>query len=315
MKPCNTNSVNQKYWYDIGITGQNVPSVASNITDPNITTIQPPQSAWWMTLDHGCKSAENTPVYVWDRNWDNTTNTCQKFRYNNNNNYTITNPYGKCMDAGDINSGNNRWLRFSTCHGGNNQKWLQEAQNKGGRIWSSQKNSSNQVVCIEHSGMTNGNAIYVNTCNGNDAQKWYPDMGITIQDMPSTINYKMMRSYYNGSYGMNIYGGGSNNQAQVKMYALSGTDNELMTNNSNYELVFKNGKCLDAGDVNNSNNRWLRINDCTGGYNQKWYFDNNRLVSLANQGLCVDSASGDSNGSYLYLYPCHTGNNQKWGLN
>ena len=135
--------------------------------------------------------------------------------------------------------------------------------------------------------MTNGNAIYVNTCNGNDAQKWYPDMGITIQDMPSTINYKMMRSYYNGSYGMNIYGGGSNNQAQVKMYALSGTDNELMTNNSNYELVFKNGKCLDAGDVNNSNNRWLRINDCTGGYNQKWYFDNNRLVSLANQGLCV----------------------------
>jgi Ricin-type beta-trefoil lectin domain len=99
------------------------------------------------------------------------------------------------------------------------------------------------------------------------------------------------------------------------MYGLSGSDNELMTNNSNYELVFKNGKCLDAGDTNNPNNRWLRIDNCHGGSNQKWYFDSfNRLKTNADFGLCVDSANGDVNGSYLYMYNCHGGNNQKWTL-
>ena len=315
MNVCNNNQ-SQKFFYDIGITGQNVPSSNAGITDPNISTILPPQADWKKALDYGCKTADNSRVYMWDRGaggnyW--ASNDCQKMRYNSNN-YTITNPYGKCMDSGDSNS--NRWIRFSTCNNGNNQKWLQESQSKGGRIWSFQKNSNNQVMCIEYYNLDNGTGLDVNPCNSSQTQKWYPDLNITNQDIPNTINYKMMRSYYNSGYGMNIYGGGSANQAQVKMYALTGTDNELMINNSNYELVFKNGKCLDGGDVNNSNNRWLRINDCSGNGNQKWFFDNyNRLVNYANQSLCVDSASGDSNGSLLYLYPCHSGNNQKWSLN
>ena len=316
MSPCSSNNANQKFYYDLGITGQNVPTTNSTITDPNINTILPPQADWKKALDFGCKTAENSRVYIWDRGaggnyW--ASNDCQKMRYNSGNN-TITNPYGKCMDSGDSNS--NRWIRFSSCTNSNNQKWLQESQSKGGRIWSFQKNSNNQVMCIEHYSLDNSTGLDVNPCNSNQTQKWYSDMNITNGDVPNSINYKMMRSYYNGSYGMNIYGGGSNNQAQVKMYGLSGTDNELMTNNSNYELVFKNGKCLDGGDVNNSNNRWLRIDTCHGGNNQKWFFDSyNRLVNYANQSLCVDSAYGDSNGSLLYLYPCHNGNNQKWSLN
>jgi Ricin-type beta-trefoil lectin domain len=114
-------------------------------------------------------------------------------RYNSDK-YTITNPYGKCMDAGDINNPSNRWLRYHTCHGGNNQKWFQA---NDGRIWSHQRDNANQVMCIEYTGTGNGNSVNVNPCNGNQSQKFYFDIGIIRQEVPSNIKYMMMRSLQN----------------------------------------------------------------------------------------------------------------------
>jgi hypothetical protein len=295
-------------------TGINLP-VISNITDPNINTVLPPQAAWYLAMDFRCGTNNDTAVVI--RSRDNGSN-CQKMRYNSNN--TITNAYGKCLDAGDVNSSSNNWLRFSACYNVDNQKWKQEPQSNGGRIWSLKKNNSNQSMCIEYSSLNDQASINTNVCNANQGQKWYPDVQITQEYIPTppvpTSNYKLIKSYTNGSYGFNIYGGGNANETPIKMFTLSGTDNELwFYDTSTNQIKSKLGKCIDAWDTTNVNNRWIRINDCNNGTNQKFTIDGSaRIHSVTNSGLCIDSANGNNSGSTLFMFPCHFGTNQQWQI-
>ena len=289
VNPCSSVQ-GQKWYFDLGITREAVPAGAT-IVDGNITNVQPPQANWAWAMDNRCGTAENTQVVMKARDNGN----CQKMRYNSNN--TITNPYGKCLDAGNINDANNKWIRFSTCNNGNNQKWKQD---NGGRIWSLAKNIANQTVCIEYESLTDQYGMNANVCNGNQNQKWYFDIGIAREEVPSTpvptSNYKLIKSYTNGSYGFNIYGGGDGNQTPIKLWTLSGTNNELFSFEATGEIKNKiSNKCVDAGDINDANNRWLRIEACTGNSNQKFYQDSNfRIHSNANTNLCVDSAVQNS---------------------
>jgi Ricin-type beta-trefoil lectin domain len=308
--PCNNNQ-GQKWYFDLGVTREAAPAGAT-IVDSGITNVQPPQANWAWAMDNRCGTAENTQVVMKARDNGN----CQKMRYNTNN--TITNPYGKCLDAGDINNTSNKWIRFSTCNNGNNQKWKQD---NGGRIWSLAKNNANQTVCIEYESLADQYGMNANVCNGNQNQKWYFDIGITKEEVPTTsvptTNYKLIKSYTNGGYGFNIYGGGDGNQTPIKLWTLSGSNNELFSFEASGEIKNKiSNKCVDAGDINSSTNRWLRIETCHGGSNQKFYQDGGfRIHSNANSNLCVDSAVLNSQGSTIYMYPCTNGDNQKWQLN
>jgi endo-1,4-beta-xylanase len=146
---------------------------------------------------------------------------------------------------------------------------------------------------------------------------------LTSEEVPSTpvptSNYKVIKSYTNGAYGFNIYGGGDGNGSAIKLWTLSnpGANNELFSFESTGEIKNKiSNKCVDAGDINDPNNRWLRINTCSGNSNQKFYQDSSfRIHVNANTNLCVDSAVQNSQGSTIYMYTCTNGDNQKWQLN
>lgn len=119
----------------------------------------------------------------------------------------------------------------------------------------------------------------------------------------SNRNFAFDVSYANTANQTKVQLWNYNNQVQQKW----GFDSK------NNTIVGLSDKCIDAGNVFDANNRWLRIHDCHGGTNQKWFVDQrSRIHSMADENLCVDSASGNAAGSMLYMYPCHTGANQVW---
>jgi Ricin-type beta-trefoil lectin domain len=120
-----------------------------------------------------------------------------------------------------------------------------------------------------------------------------------------------------GYYVFDVSANNPADQTKVQIWQNNnGTAQKWGYNSSTKEIKGLNEKCLDAGDINNANNRWLRIHTCSGGNNQKWYIDNqNRIKSVASDSLCVDSYSGNSTGSTLYMGSCHSGGNQKWSNN
>ena len=174
--------------------GMNIPAA---IIDSNINTVLPPQADYNWAMDDRCGTADNTQVVMRGRN----NGDCQKMRYNVSN-QTITNPYAKCLDAGNVNDTNNNWLRFSTCNNGNNQKWKQETQSAGGRIWSLQKNSANQTLCIEYQSLTDQYGLNVVPCNGNQGQKWYADvLNPYSESIPSTLPPTLtLKAFLSGPY-------------------------------------------------------------------------------------------------------------------
>lgn len=94
------------------------------------------------------------------------------------------------MDAGDINNSSNRWLRFSNCHGQNNQKWLQEGEGGSGkgRIWSFQRNNAGQVVCLNYNGLSTFGTVDVVPCDYSQNQKFWYDIGIQGQSVPANTS-------------------------------------------------------------------------------------------------------------------------------
>ena len=208
----------------------------------------------------------------------------------------------KCLDAGDVNNPNNRWLRISTCHNGANQKWFID---NVGRIHTDAKTS----LCIDSpQGNAQGSDLYMGECHNGNNQKWTGNLPMNVQE-----TFFPIRLTSNNNYGFDIWGGPGNGTA-IKLGQIWGGNNQQWEYNSTSQQIrSKDGRCVDAGDINNSNNRWIRINSCHNGQSQKFYPDSySRLHSNANGNLCIDSASGDVNGSMLYMGTCHYGNNQKW---
>ena len=188
----NCNSGGNQIWDG---NGMNIPAP---VIDSNINTVLPPQANYSWAMDDRCGTVDNTQVVMRGRN---DASNCQKMRYNVSN-QTITNPYAKCLDAGNVNDTNNNWLRFSTCNNGNNQKWKQEPQSAGGRIWSLQKNSANQTLCIEYQSLTDQYGLNVVPCNGNQGQKWYADvLNPYSESIPSTLPPTLtLKAFLSGPY-------------------------------------------------------------------------------------------------------------------
>jgi hypothetical protein len=121
----------------INISGAGIPNttiLTSQNTPPN-NIVLPAQANYSWAMDNRCNSGDQVQVIMRARN----DGQCQAMVYNSSNN-TIINAYSKCLDAGDVNNSNNNWLRFSGCHGLNNQKF------KNG-----DKNLSTKAVVYGHS--------------------------------------------------------------------------------------------------------------------------------------------------------------------
>jgi Ricin-type beta-trefoil lectin domain len=279
-------------------TSQN--SATPIITDPNITKVIPLQINYNKSLDEGCQTGDGSRVYIFDRT-PGDTNNCQRMRYNSGN-YTITNPFGKCMDGGDLYSSNNRWLRFSTCNNGNNQKWLQDGN---GRIWSFQVNKYNKVMCLEYTGTNNFDGVNVNPCNGNQSQKFWFDIGITGQSIPTLANVWQFQQ----SGTSQCLNGHSTN---VDSWLCDQNDVEQLW--ENYGLGFRRigspNLCLNAS--NPSNLKQVTMISCTANNNnadQQWPWNSsNKLLTrnLSNPAQCLNSHiyTGMGSGRPTNTYVC-----------
>lgn len=240
-------------------------------------------------------------------------------RYNSSNN-TITNPFGKCLDAGNPS----QQLVFYPCNNGNNQKWKQE--NSTGRIWSYERQSgTNAVRCIEHTGLTNNNIVKVVPCNNNSSQKWFYDLGITQGNFPSSgitqfnnFSGGIKSTNYN-TWVLDVKNGGivapDNTFNQTPVQLINSTNLNVAEkwgyNSSTQEIKGMNDYCLDAGNPN-VEGQDLRINQCTGSTNQKWLKRNNGSIKSVANNYCIDIPGGNLVQTNLKLYACHGGWNQNW---
>lgn len=279
------------------------------ITLPNMTSVQPPQNAWWKALDSNCRLDSIVVIKARD-NGD-----CQKLQFYSD--YSIRNPFGQCLDAGSPT----KKLIFFNCNNTDNQKWKQE--NSSGKIWSfARENGTNNVRCIEYSGLNDNDEVSILPCSSDSRQKWWFDVGITQENLPATIaafnNYtSQLWPQDNGNFRFGVDGTNYDNNPAVKLQSYTnGLSQKWGFDWNTRQIKGINDKCLDAGNVNDSNNRWLRVSNCHGGLNQKWYLDTvGRIHSEEKNSLCIDSASGSNNNSTLYIGACHSLNNQKWSGN
>jgi murein DD-endopeptidase MepM/ murein hydrolase activator NlpD len=211
-----------------------------------------------------------------------------------------------CLDSGNGNDGD--YLRVNSCTGNNNQKWNFNANKT---ISNDQGNRCIQYESLYPSGSA-WQAI-IRNCTGSNQQTFVG----TGMNIPSTA-YKAIKSYTNSGLGFNIYGGYTADETKIQLFNLSNpaANNELFQMQSDGQIKSINGKCVDAWDVYNPNNRWLRILSCNGGTNQKFTLDGQaRLHSVTAPSLCVESQLGNVSESTLYMNTCNNNTNQQWNLN
>jgi Ricin-type beta-trefoil lectin domain len=217
----------------------------------------------------------------------------------------------KCLDACNINYPNNRWLRISGCHSGNNQKWVVDTQ---GRL----RSRASDTLCIDSAqGGTSGSTLYMYPCHNGENQTFSSDAGI------KEVNYNNYRQLYlskNSNFVFDIVGANNYNQTPIKLYQRGGNWNQNFTyNSSTQEFKNQNGKCIDGGEMWNTDGwkRGIRIQDCSGNSNQQWWIDgwgrihsNYQVPQLGDS--CLDAIYGAINGSFIYSAPCNSDPNQRW---
>jgi Ricin-type beta-trefoil lectin domain len=300
--PCSSDSRQKWYNYDLGIQLAWVPQQQPTVFN-NYNGVIWYSSKWDIAFDVTGANPENgTPVKLWNRNGT----VAQRWSFDSNSRQ-IKGLNNKCLDAGDVNNGSNRWLRINDCHSGSNQKWFRDTV---GRLHTEAKTS----LCVDSpSNDMTGSQLYLYPCHNWDNQKFYTDnMGINTIE-----TFQKLSLNTDSNYGFDILNGNNSNQTEIKTHWYWNDNRQKFEyNSSTQEIRNKNGKCVDAGDINNPSNRWIRINDCHNGNNQKWYADGwGRIHSVANGNLCVDSWWWGTNGSPIHMGDCSSSGGQAWTWN
>jgi Ricin-type beta-trefoil lectin domain len=231
---------------------------------------------------------------------------------------TLRTSNNKCLDGGAVWLSplpTTTYLRAHDCHYLSNQKWYIDSSN---RIHSEYGNGN---LCIDSQfSDTEDSILYLYTCHTGPNQKWNTSaLGMPL-NCNSCLDLLSIKSLTKAEFSFNITGGNTN-QSQLKLTKFDITrpwNQSFVFNTATLEIKNQLGKCLDGGATwlqPAFDTTFLRINDCHGGANQKWTTDTyNRIHSVANNNLCIDSASGNYDGSILYLYNCHAGYNQRWTI-
>ena len=288
-------------------------NISANADAPTvgIYEIQLLQISNWVMDINNQSSANGTKVQLWNRN--NTS--AQKWLWNTGTG-EIKGIAGKCLDSGGGNLGDT--LRIHDCHGGWNQKWafkvdytLTQANPNMGR---------NTCVSIQSTDAYNGANLIMNDCSKQNEYCSYfwnytdatgydrtrvpkacggtdPAPTPTPQpQQPSTEGINIVANLFNKNSVFDIYGGSSANQTAVTLYNKSGSINQKFRYFSNTdEIKALAGKCLDSGS--GSRGDWIRINDCTGSWNQKFVIKSDYSISQRNSNNGVISCIGNENGA------------------
>jgi Ricin-type beta-trefoil lectin domain len=299
--PCSSDGRQRWFIFDLAITQAAVPSEQPTVFN-NYNGLIWYDSDWNKVFDvNGANPTNGTPVKLWDRN----SGAAQRWGFDSNTR-EIKGMNNKCLDAGDVNNPNNRWLRINDCHGGSNQKWFRDTIN---RIHSEAKTS----LCVDSpSNNTTGSQLYLYPCHNWNNQKFSTDnMSISTVE-----TFQKLSLNYDSRFGFDIYNGNINNNPIKAHWYWGGWNEKFEYNSTTQEIRNISGKCVDAGDINNSSNRWIRINDCHNGNNQKWYADMwGRIHSVANTNLCVDSWWWNADGSPINMENCGGSPSQAWTWN
>ncbi|MFB8243005.1 RICIN domain-containing protein [Kitasatospora purpeofusca] len=81
-------------------------------------------------------------------------------------------------------------------------------------------------------------------------------------------------------------------------------------------FVFVNrlaGRCLEVADWSMSPGAAVRLWDCHGGRNQRWYRKTTGEYVNVNSGFCLDVPGWSTVATRLIQWPCTGGANQRWG--
>lgn len=216
----------------------------------------------------------------------------------------------KCLDGGAmwLTAPADRELRISDCHGQTNQQWYADST---GRIKSQYDNS-----CIDSAfGNQSGSFVYTGVCHNGYNQQWdINSLGMTFNNNSFT---QTLSPENDSNFVYNVEGSVTTDGTPVKLQRNTNIDSQKFKfEPSTNEIKGLGNKCLDAGNIADVYNRYIRIFTCHGGSNQKWFMDTkNRIHTLANESLCIDSQSGNAEDSNLYMFSCHNNFNQKWNKN
>lgn len=216
----------------------------------------------------------------------------------------------KCLDAGNVNDSSNRWLRMSSCHGGNNQKWEKDSS---GRVHSLE--NFNQCIDAFGGGIYAGQTVGVWDCHSGDNQKWNVadlNMPLPAQIIDSTMT-QVQPPLNDWQRAMDS--GCSLNSIVVIKQRYGNDCQKMKFNWGDSSIRNPFGQCLDAGNMNGSQK--LMFYSCNGSNNQRWRHDggNGRIWTLQkdnyNRNRCIEY-SALNNGDEVYILPCGNDSRQKW---
>jgi Ricin-type beta-trefoil lectin domain len=257
----------------------------------------------------GANGNDQTPVKLYNGRWGGN-NTNQRWGYISGTK-EIKGMNNKCLDAGNVNDPNNRWLRISTCHNGNNQKWEKDSS---GRVHS----LANYSQCMDAYGgnVYEGVTLDVWDCHGGEGQKWnVADLNMPLPTPTSTYNkYVFKRTGTNQCINMYAPYDGS----KVDTWTCNTGDNDQIfeaipgQNGSYAYRKIGTNKCIDAWNPSNGTLVYAWSCDFNAS-NHNWYYDwNTKMLSQRNTNQCL-ARGNPVNYSRVNTWGCNNSDgNLKW---
>jgi hypothetical protein len=108
---------------------------------------------------------------------------------------SLVNGKGKCLDLESVSSANGAVVHHWSCHGGDGQKWWQDAQ---GRIHS--KLNANRCIDVSGAGTGNGTKIQLWDCHNGANQVWLRGAGNSLRPAHAPSKAMDIKDAYWGAF-------------------------------------------------------------------------------------------------------------------
>jgi Ricin-type beta-trefoil lectin domain len=169
-------------------------------------------------------------------------------------------------------------------------------------------------MCLDYNGLGNFSGIDVNPCNASQNQKWYFDLGIARQEVP-TANPKFLLKRIGTNQCLNVNSPYDNKY--IGTWDCNSADQdqlwEAINSNGgglNFRRLYTN-QCVDA--FNPYNNRVVYSWTCdNNASNHAWYYSSNtHLIQQRNTNQCL-AKWNPSNGSAINTWECNSNDGNLW---
>lgn len=321
--------MSQKFTYKFHISGNNltgngdiIPTGSKTVSDGEYHVVTALNNSLGLNVAYNSKDSGKN-VQLWNNMDDANTTSLIKLKYLSNGNYTMTfKNSGKNLDVqnGSKNSGANVWQYWANTTKA--QQWIVKPAGDGYFYIIS-------ALSGKYLDVSGGNAkaatnIQVYNGNNSKAQKWKfiasgASTGQTIKNGDYTI-----ATTCNTNYGLNIFGGKTDNGANIHLWGnMKGNAQNAIANvkylgNGLYTITFKrSNKCLDVAGGSTSSGANVQQWSYAGNRNQKWIIKsagNGYYYIISNcSGLYLDVYGAKvANGTNIQAYLGNGSNAQKW---